>query len=360
MSEARDGQIERVIDANANRAREGLRVAEDFARFVVADESLAGELRESRHRVTEIVRRVAPPHALLAARDTPGDLGADANAFPPAARTTPEDVAAGALKRAEEALRSLAEFAKLVDPLAAAAFERERYDLYDLERRVLLTRADLRRIERIDLCAVMDAGLPPAPADVAGAACEAGAGCIVIEPGALGDARTLSLARGLRETAASRGVLVLVGGRADMARLAGADGVLLGPDDVSPPEARRVLGHGAVVGRKVPDAEEARVAFEEGATFAVVPFANVRGMANASGPAPRAGPTSDANASGMPPGFEGPWFASALTPEHVGPVIEAGARRIALGLPDSPEEAAELVRGARAALDTAKASAPEA
>jgi thiamine-phosphate pyrophosphorylase len=335
MPDPREGPVERVIDANANRAREGLRVAEDFARFVVADEALARALRDARHRVTEIVGRIRPPQALLAARDTEGDLGADADAFPPAARGTPGDVAASALKRAEEALRSLAEFSKLVDPAAAAAFERERYGLYDLEKRLLLEGADVRRMGAVDVLAVMDAGAAPAPADVADAALEAGAGCLVAAPGALADGDAVSLAREIRGDAAGRGAVVLVAGRPDVARLAGADGVLLGPGDVPPAGARRVLGTGAVVGVKVAGADEARAAIEIGATFVVLPLACARDMAS---------------------GFDGLWFASALEPGHAALVTDAGATRIALGLPDSPEEAGVFVRAARDALDKARPS----
>ncbi len=334
MSEAREGPVERVIDASANRAREGLRVAEDFARFVVADESAAAALRDARHRVTEAVAAVAPASALLAARDTEGDLGADGETFVPAARTSGDDVAASAFKRAEEALRSLAEFSKLSDPEAAALFERERYSLYDLERRVLLARADVRRMDAIDLCAVIDAGAAPAPADLAEAAVEAGAGCVAMETGPLDDCAAVSLVRGIRREVSSREALMLTCGRADIARLAGADGVLLGPGDVSPSEAKRILGPSGIAGLKVADADGARAALGAGATFVVLPFSNLRGMAS------------------MP---DGVWFASALAPEHVGPAARAGARRIALGLPDSAEEAAAFVRAAREALDAQRA-----
>jgi len=330
LTESRDGTVERVIDANANRAREGLRVAEDFARFVVADGALAEALRDARHRVTAAVRRAAPTVALLAARDTEGDLGADAEAFPPAPRATPADVAASALKRAEEALRSLAEFAKLIDPDAAGIFERERYKLYDLEKRLLLARADILRMCGVDLCAVMDAGAAPAPADLAGAAVEAGAGCLVIEPGALGDEAAVSLVRIIREESAPRDTVVLFAGRADLARIAGVDGVLLGPGDVAPAQARRVLGRGAVVGCKVAGPEAPDAAWIAGATFVVMPFADMRQASPGSG---------DIR------------FLAALAPEHLEMVIEAGATRIALSLPDSPGAAADLVRAAREALD---------
>jgi len=330
LTESRDGTVERVIDANANRAREGLRVAEDFARFVVADAALAGALRDARHRVTAATRRVAPAVALLDARDTEGDLGADAEAFPPAPRATPADVAASALKRAEEALRSLAEFAKLIDPDAAGMFERERYNLYDLEKRLLLARADILRMRGVDLCAVMDAGAAPAPADLAGAAVEAGAGCLVIEPGALVDEAAVSLIGIIREESVPRETVLLFCGRADLARIAGADGVLLGPGDVAPAQARRVLGRGAVIGCRAPGADDARAASEAGATFVVMPFADMRQASTGSGEIR---------------------FVAALAHEHVDMVIEAGAARIALSLPDLPEGAAELVRTARLALD---------
>ena len=330
MTETRDGTVERVIDANANRAREGLRVAEDFARFVVADGALAGALRDARHRVTEAVRRVAPTLWLLAARDTDGDPGADAGTFPPAPRAAPPDVAASALKRAEEALRSLAEFAKLVDPDAAGMFERERYGLYDLEKSLLMARADLLRMRDVDLLAVMEAGSAPAPADGAEAAVGAGAGCLVIEEGALGDEAALSLAKVVREQSMLRGAVFLVGGRADLARIAGADGVLLGPGDVAPAQARRVLGTGAVVGCKVAGEDGACAASEAGATFVVVPFASMRGA---------------------PPDSEGIRFFSALSPDDVDSVIDSGAMRIAISLPGSPEAAAKAVGAAREALD---------
>jgi len=155
-----------------------------------------------------------------------------------------------------------------------------------------------------------------------------------MEPGALSDEAAVSLAKELRKGAALGGATVLVGRRADIARAAAADGVLVGPGDLSPGEARRVLGQGAIVGLKVPGAEEGRAAFDAGATFVIVPFAGIRGV---------------------PPDAEDLWFASALAPEHLDTVIEAGVRRIALGLPDSPEEAERLVRAARDALRTGTA-----
>src|ERR1700690_440050 len=65
--------IWRLLDANANRAREGLRIIEDTARFVLDDASAARAFRDLRHGVDELVRRHYKE--LLTARDVAHDSG---------------------------------------------------------------------------------------------------------------------------------------------------------------------------------------------------------------------------------------------------------------------------------------------
>ena len=73
--DARQSQARlRVLDANANRAAEGLRVVEEFARFVLEDAFLAERLKQLRHRLATALACL-PPLERLAARDTPGDVG---------------------------------------------------------------------------------------------------------------------------------------------------------------------------------------------------------------------------------------------------------------------------------------------
>ena len=64
----------RILDAAANRAGEGLRVVEDFARFALDDRRLVGQLKSMRHELAANLSRL-PRQLLLAARDTPGDVG---------------------------------------------------------------------------------------------------------------------------------------------------------------------------------------------------------------------------------------------------------------------------------------------
>jgi len=62
---------------------------------------------------------------------------------------------------------------------------------------------------------------------------------------------------------------VFVNARPDVAAAVGAQGVQLGGNDLTPADARRVLGHGWI-GRSVHSEGEARAAVDEGADFLLV------------------------------------------------------------------------------------------
>ena len=49
-------KVYRILDANLNRAREGIRVAEDVARLYLNSESLARKFKSLRHRITKIAQ----------------------------------------------------------------------------------------------------------------------------------------------------------------------------------------------------------------------------------------------------------------------------------------------------------------
>ena len=66
----------RIIDANANRAREALRVMEEAARFLLDDEMLCRSLKGLRHDFSQAIAAIP---GLEANRDTPGDVGIRTN-----------------------------------------------------------------------------------------------------------------------------------------------------------------------------------------------------------------------------------------------------------------------------------------
>jgi thiamine-phosphate pyrophosphorylase len=67
-------QTLRIIDAAANRAREGLRVMEDYARFALDDSHLTRRLKECRHQLREALSAL-PADGLLRSRETEADVG---------------------------------------------------------------------------------------------------------------------------------------------------------------------------------------------------------------------------------------------------------------------------------------------
>ena len=70
-----DRSVLRLLDANANRAREALRVLEDAARFILNRADLTAQLKSLRHDLTQILLPFLP--GALIQRDTPGDVGTD-------------------------------------------------------------------------------------------------------------------------------------------------------------------------------------------------------------------------------------------------------------------------------------------
>ncbi|MEE9213119.1 MAG: hypothetical protein V3U29_10750, partial [Phycisphaeraceae bacterium] len=97
----------RILDANANRAREALRVMEEAARFVLDDAALTKSIKELRH---DLAAAVAQIPGLQASRDTPGDVGTTIKTDREFTRESVADVAIAAGKRLSEALRTIEEY----------------------------------------------------------------------------------------------------------------------------------------------------------------------------------------------------------------------------------------------------------
>ena len=72
-----DNGVYRIIDANLNRAMEGIRVCEDVIRFSINDEGLTLQLKELRHNVFAAIKNLRNEHLeeLVSSRDTERDVG---------------------------------------------------------------------------------------------------------------------------------------------------------------------------------------------------------------------------------------------------------------------------------------------
>ena len=127
--------ILRVIDANANRAREGLRVLEDVARFILDDEDLTASAKACRHRITRLAGMLKETgRSFDEFRDSETDVGRYRSVEGEKERAEVRDVLLANARRVQEALRVLEEFTKLTDAEIALELKDLRYSVYTLEK----------------------------------------------------------------------------------------------------------------------------------------------------------------------------------------------------------------------------------
>jgi len=132
----------RLIDANTNRALEGLRVCEDILRFHCETPTIFRKLRALRHAVVAATRALPiTPEALLRARQSRRDIGRRARA---GGASSLERLLLINFQRAKESLRVLEECARLIAPRHSAHYQRLRFRTYEIERAVLLRLAAVR------------------------------------------------------------------------------------------------------------------------------------------------------------------------------------------------------------------------
>lgn len=121
-------ELYRVIDANLNRLKEGIRVVEDIMRYHHSNKELSTKLKKLRHLAfIEDIKK------LLEHRDSINDVlrptvESELN------RSSLDSIITANFKRAQESSRVLEELFKLEDAKKSEVFKHIRYELYDLEK----------------------------------------------------------------------------------------------------------------------------------------------------------------------------------------------------------------------------------
>jgi len=170
-------QVMRILDANFNRAREALRVVEDYARFVLNDGQLSEALKALRHGLVGATEKWS--RQAISFRDTAGDVGTTITTQAEARREDMSAVVTAAGKRLGEALRTIEEYLKTQSPDDAAAVEQIRYRFYDLEARIDRTLRPPGRFAHVRLYVLISQVACKRPwLEVARAAIEGGADCL--------------------------------------------------------------------------------------------------------------------------------------------------------------------------------------
>jgi thiamine-phosphate pyrophosphorylase len=257
----------RILDAAANRAREALRVIEDYARFALDDAFLCREVKTLRHDLAEAMDS-AGRLPLLEARDTLADVGTKIGIPSESNRDSSRHVVQVNLKRLQEALRSLEEFGKLIRPELGAALEQIRYRSYTLERALILGTDARERLRSSRLYLLVTGSTAVTSLEfLISEAAAGGVDIVQLREKNLSDRELLDRARRVRLLTRQAGIPFIVNDRPDIARLCDADGVHLGQEDMPIREARRVVGPDALIGVSTHNPDQVRQAIRDGAGY---------------------------------------------------------------------------------------------
>jgi thiamine-phosphate pyrophosphorylase len=264
-----DQNVLRLLDANANRAREALRVLEDYARFILDDGPTSAALKQIRHELTALV-----PADAIYSRDTPGDVGTTNKTQADFIRQDLASVVTAAGKRLGEALRAIEEFLKTTRPADAAKVEAIRYRSYDIEQMLAFSLRPATRFADVRLYVLItESACKHGWIETAQQAILGGADCVQLREKNLPSRELLHRARSLVQLCRRHHVLCIINDRPDIALLCGADGVHVGQDDLPATEVRKLVGREKIVGVSTHNLDHANAAVRHGADYlGVGPF----------------------------------------------------------------------------------------
>ncbi len=339
----------RILDAAANRVREGVRVLEDYVRFGRDDRHLTSLLKTWRHDLRAVLGEI-DDRRLLSSRDTAADVGTGLNTPGERRRQSLHDVLRANCKRVQEGLRTLEEYGKILSPNIGEAFSQLRYRFYTLEK-ILAVNAESRRklADRNLYVLVTRDQCRLDPLATIRIALNAGADMIQIREKSLSDREVVEYGKQVREWTWETNALLIMNDRPDLAVLIEADGVHVGQEELSVREARRILGPDRIIGVSTHSLEQAEQAVDDGADYLGV------------GPVfpSRTKTFSESELAGLEfvrqvaEAITLPWFAiGGITPENLVDLKTAGATRIAVShAVCGSESPGEIVTKLKEAID---------
>lgn len=345
--------IYRIMDANGNRAREGLRVVEDYLRFGLEDSHLTRRCKQLRHDLSKTLLLVSGQSRLQTCRSTRSDVGTSIQTRDEYTRTDLNEIVDINLSRVTEAIRVLEEFSKTVASDAAVEFERIRYDTYTIGKSITHCRRGRDQLGGRYLYALVSL-TDQATSDWKGrvtALLDGGVDVIQLRDKSASDREIIDAGRLLREMTREFDALFIVNDRPDLANAVGADGVHVGQEEMRPADVRRVIGPDRLIGVSTHTVEQARQAVMEGADYLGVgpvfpsrtkSFTSMAGLAFVAA---------------VHKEMAIPHYAiGGIDVNNVGDVLDCGTRHIAVGHAlwnaEEPRAAAQAMRALLVAQDS--------
>ncbi len=309
--------VYRILDANLDRAREGLRILEEWCRFGLNNAQMASECKQLRQEVASW-----HTNELRAARDTQGDAGTELSHPQEEARSGIKSLLQANFCRVQEALRVLEEYGKLYHPNMGKAFKQMRYRVYTLETNLMgYERHQLLLRSRLYLVTSVEDNI----SETVEAALKGGLTLVQYRDKYSDDTVRLDNARRLCDLCHTYGALFIINDRVDLALAVDADGVHLGQQDMPIAIARQLLGPQRLIGCSTTNSSEMQRAIAEGADYIGV------------GPVYETPTKAGKVAAGLEyvqyavKHSTVPWFAiGGIDTSNINDVIGAGAMRVAV------------------------------
>ena len=268
----------RLIDANLNRASEGLRLLEDVARFILDDAGLSQQLRAMRHSLVEETKSLCVK--LLSQRDSEQDVGVGKeNVIAREAKQSQQDlpgVITANAKRVAESLRVIEELAKLPEMspvLPPARFEQLRFTLYTLEQRLtsrILRQDKVKQLAGLYVILDRQALAGRDELEIAEQVIQGGAKVIQLRDKQSSKAELLPIAQKLKALCDKSAILFIINDYLDLVLAVAADGLHIGQRDLPLPIIRKELPIDKIIGCSVRTVSQAIKAQNEGADYIAV------------------------------------------------------------------------------------------
>ena len=340
--------VMRILDAAANRAREGMRVVEDFVRFSLNDAHLSELLKSARHQLRSALQSI-DSQSLIESRNTQTDVGTQITTSAEMSRCDTASVARASLKRVQESTRTLEEYSKILTdsnskndrPAPSQQLEQLRYKLYTIEKAVLTTIHSRKQLDKRNVYLLLSSDQCNGNVEhVLNQAIAGGIRVVQIREKTMQDRELIEFARRVRSITRESGTLLIINDRPDLAALCEADGVHVGQEELRVHDVRRIVGPNCLIGVSTHSIEQARKAVIDGASYIGV------------GPTFRSGTKAFSEFAGLDFVREVaaeitlPWYAiGGIDPTNIGDAVEAGASRVAISgavcRADDPRYAAE-------------------
>ena len=259
----------RIIDANFNRAREAIRVIEEFCRFALNSVQLTERAKQIRHELSTAIGKLDAGR-LISSRDTLGDVGIGRTVEKQLVRGELKDCFTAGCKRLTEALRVLAETTQTLDRSVAETLEKLRYTAYTLEKDIVINSDTVERFKQVNLYIIITSNLPTEVISLTYKCVDGGADCIQLRAKAVEDDILFALSVEFVRICKDTGVLSIINDRIDVAAASGADGVHLGQNDLPVEQARKLQLASLITGKSTHSPKQLRAACQERPTYAAL------------------------------------------------------------------------------------------